>query len=102
MTTRSAAPPVGFDVIADMICNVHQGACPVSASASVVGAVAAASHKVKLLFHDEGGGGDGDDGDRGNVMEGRKRRERMKGGSATMTASSNVDIDVTGCRGRDK
>jgi hypothetical protein len=50
MTTRSAAPRVGFDVIADMICNVHQGVCLVSASAYLTGAVAAAGDKVKSLF----------------------------------------------------
>ncbi len=75
MTTRSATPRVGFDVIADVICNVHQGVWPVSASESIVGAVAAAGHKVKLIFHDGGGGGDGDNGDVGNVTEKEKEGE---------------------------
>jgi hypothetical protein len=32
----------------------------------------------------------------------KKRRGRIKGGAATTTASSDVDFDVTGRRGRDK
>jgi hypothetical protein len=37
MTTSSATPRVGLDVIADMIQDVNQGVCPVSASASIGG-----------------------------------------------------------------
>ena len=49
------------------------------------------------------GGGDGDDGDGGDVTVGRKRRGRMKGGAvATTTALSNVDVNATGCRGKDE
>ncbi len=45
------------------------------------------------------GGGDGDDGDGGKVTGGKKRRGKMKGGAATMTALSDVDVNVTGrCR----
>ncbi len=55
MMTRSAACHVGFNVIADMICNVHQSVCPISASASVVGAVAAAGRKVKSPFTQSAG-----------------------------------------------
>jgi hypothetical protein len=32
----------------------------------------------------------------------RKRRGRMKGGAVSTTASSKVDVDVTGRRGRDE
>ncbi len=48
------------------------------------------------------GGGDKDNGDGGEVTGGRKRRGRMKGGAATMTTLSNVNVDMMGCCGRDK
>jgi hypothetical protein len=32
----------------------------------------------------------------------KKRRGRIKGGATTTTASSDVDFDVTGRRGRDE
>ncbi len=58
--------------------------------------------KVKFLFCDGGGGRDGDAGDKGNIMGGRIRRGRMKGGAATTTALSNFDVNVTGRSGRDE
>ncbi len=48
---------------------------------------------------DGGGGGDGGDGDGGVVTGGRKRRGKMKGGAVTMTALSNIDVNVTGHHG---
>jgi hypothetical protein len=102
MTTRSATPCIVFIVTADMIHDVHQSVCSVSASETVMGAVVMAGCEVKSSFRDRGGGGDGDNGDGGDVTGGRKRRGRMKGGAATTTALSNVDDNVMGCHRRNK
>ena len=60
-----------------------------------------------LALHGGDGGGAGGAArpkNGGEVTGGRKRRGRMKGGAATTTASSDVDVnvDVTGRRGRDE
>ncbi len=50
----------------------------------------------------KGGGGDGDNGDRGDVTREKNRRGRMKGGTVTTIALSDVDVSMTGCRRKDK